>query len=367
MTALEQAGIGHPQNFINAFMSDSGKDARARQMRRLFTTRVLMPIALTLLGQYETIGLLTERQDPITYREIAGPDAGAVQHIVDFFEEAARKAGAEDFSLAQTVFNFDFSALGVTIAGVMGPILSTMCEVIHRFDCDVLLISGRPSRLPIIRDLALRFLPTPPDRIIFMHEYRVSNWYPFAGVLGKIEDPKTTVAVGALLCALAADLDITDFSLNTDGLSVVESTANYIGRMFGEGTIKNHDLIFVREQGRFPIESQTLDVDSPLFIGFRQLPLERWPATPLFFLDIANDKASGAPHAQSLPWRVTFRRREVDDTVSAKRTDASESFKIDRIVDQNGEELSSSRLHLRLQTLRNTEGYWLETGIISPN
>jgi len=170
-----------------------------------------------------------------------------------------------------------------------------------------------------------------------------------------------------LLCALAADLDITDFSINTDGFSVLESTANYIGRMFGDGTIKNRDLIFVRQKGHFPVESQFLDVDSPLFIGFRQLPLERWPTTPLFFLDIADGKGSGTQHARALPWRVTFRRNEADDSISANGADAAESFKIDRIVDQNGDEVGTSRLLLRLQTLRNTDGYWLDTGIINPS
>ncbi|MBV6486918.1 MAG: hypothetical protein GHHEDOFH_00855 [Pseudorhodoplanes sp.] len=360
MAALEQAGMSHPERFISGFMSDTGKDALAKHLRKLFVTRVLVPIALTLVGQYETMGMLAEKRDSIKYGEIAGDEAGSTQHIVSFFEDAARKEGAQNFSLSQVAFNVDFAGLGATAAGVMGPILSLMCEVIHRFDCDVLLISGRPSRLPIIRDLALRFLPTPPHRIIFMHEYRVGSWYPFAGRLGTIEDPKTTVAVGALLCALAEDLDITDFSLNTGGFSTTESTANFIGRIFRDGTIKKDDLIFVREDGRFQAQSQTLTVDSPLFIGFRQLPLERWPGTPLFFLDIA-DARTGVSYAKSMPWKVTFRHDEADDT---DRKSSTESFKIDLITDRNEEQVPRGRLSLRLQTLRNVDGYWLDTGMI---
>ena len=36
-----------------------------------------------------------------------------------------------------------------------------------------------------------------------------------------------------------------------------------------------------------------------------------------------------------------------------------------RIVDRNGDELDPRRVHLRLQTLRNADGYWLDTGIVS--
>ena len=195
-----------------------------------------------------------------------------------------------------------------------------------------------------------------------MHEYRVGNWYPFAGRLGTIEDPKTTVVVGALLCALAENRRIADFSLGTGGFTI-ESTANYIGRIFRDGSIKPEDVIFAREGGRFPTDSKTLAVSQPLFIGFRQLPLERWPATPLYFLDIDTSEKG---YAEIMPWQVKFRREEpTDDLPAAQASMASESFWIDQIVDRNGNEVGPARLRLRLQTLHNADGYWLDTGIVS--
>lgn len=35
-----------------------------------------------------------------------------------------------------------------------------------------------------------------------MRRYHVGSWYPFPDTLGRIQDPKTTVVVGAILCAL---------------------------------------------------------------------------------------------------------------------------------------------------------------------
>jgi len=41
------------------------------------------------------------------------------------------------------------------------------------------------------------------DRIVSLHTYRVGDWYPFRSVGGRLTDPKTTAAVGAMVCALS--------------------------------------------------------------------------------------------------------------------------------------------------------------------
>ena len=360
--ALQQAGMAEPAQFLTGFMSEAG-NAQTRQQRKLFVTRVLEPVAIALLSQYETAGMYATRHDSIEYSAIAGADAAALQHVVDFFEDSARKEGAAGFSLDKVTFEVDFAALGATASAVMGPILSLMCRVIHRFDCDILLMSGRPSRLPIIRDLVLRSLPTAAHRVVFMHDYRVTDWYKFRGRLGTIEDPKTTVVMGALLCALAADRKVTDFALNTNVFGTTVSTANYIGRIFKDDLISQDDVIFARQNGRLPTLSQELPVDGPMFLGFRQLPQDSWPGTPLFHLDVVGARPAGADWA--MPWRVTFRREESEDSRPGEY--AGEQFDIDQIVDRNGEDVSHGRLRLRLQTLRNADGYWLDTGVVGEN
>ena len=85
----------------------------------------------------------------------------------------------------------------------MGRVLAPLAEIVHAYDCDVLLLSGRPSRLPGIRALVMELLPLPPERVISLHDYRVGAWYPFRDARLRVEDPKTTVAVGAMIAALA--------------------------------------------------------------------------------------------------------------------------------------------------------------------
>jgi hypothetical protein len=196
-----------------------------------------------------------------------------------------------------------------------------------------------------------------------MHEYKVGKWYPFVGRNGKIDDPKTTVVVGALICALAENRKIRDFPLRGGGFSI-KSTARYIGRLLGADTIRTEDVIFSRETKAVATESNQLVVSAPMFLGFRQLKLDRWPGTPLFFLDLAEDHP--ARRSAPMPWLVTFRRNEplADDPVAKQELDL-ENLWVDRVVDQTGNDVSKDLVRIRLQTMRNVEGYWLDTGTVT--
>ena len=365
--ALGAAGVTDPRQFITTFMADAGKSAVERHKRKLLVSRVLVPIALAMLSQYEANGLLGSPHTPMLFADIFPANEQSILSPIRYFEDAARDAGAKDFSIAGMAFELDFTALGKTVEGVIGPILAPLCEVIHQFQIDVLLVSGRPSRLPVIRDLLLRFMPTSPGRMVFMHEYEVGNWYPFSNGTGAIGDPKTTVVVGALLCTLASARRIPDFSLAATGLNV-ESTANYIGRLFRDGTIRNEDIVFSQKPNSkdIELESRPLVVNQPLSLGFRQLPLERWPGTPLFFLDIS-EATTQTRIDRTMPWTVRFSRQQVDATEKpVEAAIAVEKFKIATIRDRIGDEHGTNRLDLRLQTLRDGAGYWLDTGIVLP-
>jgi hypothetical protein len=92
--------------------------------------------------------------------------------------------------------------------------------------------------------------------------------------------------------------------------------------------------------------------------------LDRWPGTPLFFLDLPDDHPGrrGAP----MPWTVTFRRNEplADDPADKQELDL-ENIWVDRVVDQTGNEVAKDLVRIRLQTMRNIDGYWLDTGTVT--
>ncbi|SPT71333.1 Uncharacterized protein conserved in bacteria, putative virulence factor [Anaerobiospirillum thomasii] len=78
--------------------------------------------------------------------------------------------------------------------------LSVLCNLLSSYNVDLLLISGRPSKIPGIREFFLQRLPLPKSRVVAMHQYHCDTWYPFNSFLDRtINDPKTTAAVGALI------------------------------------------------------------------------------------------------------------------------------------------------------------------------
>ncbi len=361
--ALQEAGVGDPRRLMLEFMSDARRDAMQRHKRKLFVSQVLVPAAIDMLAQYELMAETGDTRATVDFAQLFQSGVHADAAVLEYFEDIVRKAGGAAFSIRETKLTQDFESLGRSVTAVMGDILSFLGSVIYHFDCDLMLVTGRPSRLPVVRDLILSNLPIAPHRLTFMHQYQVGRWYPFAGRMGTIDDPKTTVVVGALLCTLAEMPRLEGFAVSRGALTLDETTAHYIGRMQLDDTIKEGDVIFSRRDGKFVSQMPKVKFEGPMFIGFRQLPVERWPGTPLFFLDIADLDQPGSSGAKMLPWTVTF-RREVDDEERGPGHALDESFQIDSITDSNDEDVSLSRLTLRLQTLRRAESYWLDTGLV---
>ena len=102
----------------------------------------------------------------------------------------------------------------------------------------------------------------------------------------RIDDPKTSAVVGGMLCALAEG-QIEGFLLRSSRFTL-RSTARFIGEMEISGQIMNERLLYAdidlenRPAGE---ETAVMRFYAPTFVGFRQLALERWTATPLYYLE----------------------------------------------------------------------------------
>jgi hypothetical protein len=229
--------------------------------------------------------------------------------------------------------------------------------VIRAYDCDVLLLSGRPSRLPALRELVISHRPVTPDRIIPLHHYRVGNWYPFRDSRLRISDPKTTAVVGAMIGAVASGR-LLGFGLLTDQYSPI-STARYIGKIDTEQQIKDQDVYYADVDLENPEEGlppTKVPFANKVVIGFRQLPLERWPATQMYVLDYRDDKAAQR-YRTGDPLQVSF-------SIISKRDESTETLKIKEILTSEGDDVGKTQLALRLQTLQDQSGYWFDTGVI---
>lgn len=361
-----------------------GQDQQIVQKRRQFALRVLMPLAVAILGHSETAAEF-ERFDlnvaqTLRLAPTGDPETGDEGHkngneslsavsesILAYLEKAAEDVGAHGWRLADVVLPTSREDVDAIAREVFQQVLSNMVEIIDHLGADILLLTGRPSRLPAVRAIIEEMLVLAPHRLISMHKYKTGRWYPFRDPISqRIGDPKSTVAVGGMLIALSENR-IPNFKVQTAAFHM-KSTARYIGEMDINGQIVDERLMFsdvdLDSKGRAS-EAATVKMFSPIHIGSRQLPLERWTTTPLYRLDYANASAQRRP----TPIKVTFEKVEFDEdeTESSeeklRREALREAFEITEVVDGADHDMKPADVKLKLHTLGFDDEYWIDTGV----
>ena len=255
---LKAIGLDDPQGFLRNLLNDKalGQSSEDDLFRKRFVTQVLSPLARVLVGDYEKSAAQTSGETiarPIaswlqqyrgswrgeTNRKVSGADAFAE------FDDRAVAAGGEASALASAMLSYRADKLSTTIRDVLGGVLADLSDISSAMDCDLCLVSGRPSHLPDVMDLLLSRMPVRPDRIIMMHEYQPALWYPLRDAGGCIADAKTVVALGALVQELAqgrldgfslaiAEADGRDATAKADRPSVMQ---RFIGRIDNNGQL----------------------------------------------------------------------------------------------------------------------------------
>jgi hypothetical protein len=360
--ALAAAGVARPSHALADLFSGNrvGQTQQDQTLRALLVTQLLVPVAVALIGFYEEVdprrpqGARRLRLAELLPGQTISP--AAREHLA----RAAKSAGANGFDLDTVEFVMDPAEMAGAVRSVALGMLEDLCDVIRAYDCDVLLLTGRPSRMPAVRDIVLANLPLTPDRIIAMDRYEVGGWYPFRSLDFLIRDPKTTAAVGALLCQICEGMT-RGFVFRASMLRM-RSTARYLGVMDLDGRIVDRNVLLSNadlDTGANVVGFK-VTMGGPLLLGFRQLPLERWKTTPLYYLYFANPSRI---ERLKTPLTVGFERAQSDRDAEA----ALEDFRIIEALDAEGGECRRE-VAIRLQTMpmdqEATGGYWLDTGVL---
>ena len=399
--AMSQAGIKDTRAALaHLFGRDvMDRSQESRNQRIQFIRQIAVPVALCILAVYEQADLRigtgsmncrfrdcfhfpvtnaapsvvenseenrTTLATPLPCPLHPAPNAAALNYVEEYVRTTTGEAG---FSLLDAPLRIDTRRIDNTVRTVLKDVLANLCEVVHLYDCDALLLTGRPSRWQGIVDSIVSLLPVPPDRILPMGDYRVGGWYPFADALGRMTDPKTTVVVGAILCTLAEG-QLEGFSFDPYNLTL-NSTARFIGEMELNGQIKNPKVWFEVDVSDTKANSysRTITFGGPIAVGFRQLDVERWTTTRFYFLEFVNEEVRRS-YASRLPFSVklTLTVTELEERdISQRDTDVTErdegEFVIEEVLDCQGNPVNNA-LEIRLQTLPRDEGFWLDTGIV---
>lgn len=359
-TALKHAGVESPASL----MAELFGRQEAPVLQQQVTLQLFIPLAQVILAYYEGFESQQQRSeiDALFGELLPHKPKNTTLQLINNEIKRGLPTAAPPFDILQvplilnlSQLHHDFLATDLSISRH----LRLLAEVITLYDCDVLLITGRPSCLPGIQALFRQLQPVPVHRIISMDGYHTSNWYPFHQQ-GYRDNPKSTAAVGAMLCLLALDLRLPGFYFKAADLQPY-STLRYLGRLNDNNLLPANQVYYADlnlDTADATLENNiSLALNSDICLGFRQLDNEHWPATPLFTLTIIEPQLARKLAADNLLY-VTLR---LPSNSSARWTIASAKL-------ADGSSVAVEQLQLKMNTLvDSTKGathYWIDSGKI---
>lgn len=367
---LQSMGVSDVSQRMNGFFGDNAAmKAINKRMRKEFLIQVLQPIASLLLEKLRQ----GQEEHNITFEEIF-PESKPAKSVLDFFNEQM------GFRFEDVVIKFSPAFLNEIIRRVFEPSMRKWAALFHQYQCDIVLISGRPCSLRQMRQMMQRLYPVSPDRLISMSTYRVGAWYPGSTTVGHFKDNKSMVAVGALIAYLAENGKLPEFRLSTDLLkSRVLPTTDYIGIINTHtGTLDS----FLSPK----IDEVDKDVTVfPISIGAKQIDIDGYPSSLMYVLDINNQAVKDEalkriyrknPNLEGEAVSLEMLANEMENVIFNIRnttpltihferdfSDDRELISISTIIDVNRNDISVDLLKLKLQTWSDESTNWLDTGI----
>lgn len=322
--------VAFASNLIHDFFGtdSSMMGYRDRRCRNDFNTQISVPIAQRWLEL-----LRTRRPSKLyTYDELF-PDIKPADYLLDYFEHHF------GFRFESLNWRYDPSEVAGFVRVTMEPLMKQLAVVLYAQHCDVIVLAGRPTSLDPITELFVKYVPTSPDRLIRLNEYRVGNWCPTADGQGYFYDQKAIVAVGGMVGYLAShgglsDLVI-DFSKMVDKMT---STANYLGEYNSRSQQVERALLTPTSM------NATLSLSVfPAYIGCRQLDSVVYQARPLYAI---------YNHGNATTLQVMLSRLSPED---------KERIVIEQALDNEYRDRKDD-LELVPQSLVDDGKYWLDKG-----
>ncbi|EDR2982060.1 hypothetical protein PV15_003635, partial [Salmonella enterica subsp. enterica serovar Java] len=368
-TALQRAGVTDAAALLATLFGDSGRIDTQAILRQQTALQLFMPLGHAVLSAWEQ----SDINDPFaglhaTFGDllIRRPTSNVMNYIQQAIDHAL-PSGSPTFDIFNVPLQIQFSQLQeALLAGqfTLTTPLHAVCEAISHYHCDILLVTGRPTCLPGVQALIRHLQPVPVNRIVWMDKYQVHEWYPFSQQ-GRIGNPKSTAAVGAMLCSLALDLRLPRFNFKAADIGAY-STVRYLGVLDNTVNTLRDENIWYHE---IDLDKPGATLDARLHfplrgnvtLGFRQLANSRWPATPLYCLSI-NSAELAKTIAGDGVLNVRLKLR------GSSKDSAPESFILSDAWLKDGTPVAADALTLKLNTLadRRHSGshYWIDSGSV---
>ena len=322
--SLARVGVNFKPILQQLVGDGTSGNVRTEMLRAQFTQQILVQLAYKILFHLEHLDpyaptcivkgtvrdfILDHEVNPQLTSTIKRPgpcdlpSADAIGYV-----DKLIKPYVPNFSIMDYKLSFDIAKINRAL--VEGSrfnicrILTKMAEVLTVYQCDLVLLTGRCSKLPGIHSFFLQRLNLPSSRIIPMNRYRCESWYPFQHDGEFIGDPKTTAAVGALLCYLRLSHDKFPNFRFYSYPAEVSNSAHYVGIIDNSNIISPEAVLYRYESARMVArqnqsaeddedsnfvavgrEDEAFKTQLSVELGYRLLDDPTVEATPLFKIE----------------------------------------------------------------------------------
>lgn len=291
------------------------------------------------------------------------------------------------FSIEEIRWTYDSNLMSSIIERTMNDMLENVGTIMYGEDCDLVIISGRPSSLPPIKNLMLRYLETDnrldASRLIVLNKHNVGRWYPYVDASGYLNDSKSVVPVGAMIGYLASNAGgIKGFSLDLSALgALLKPTTDYF--VLNNGQIHNADCFITPDDDLGGFVANSL----PVYIGCKQFDFPSYPVRPFYVLDFdtnsivdnltkqVQQKEPGKTFTdaekqemirqyidaklEKLPMEFTIERKDYEND--------KEVLRISSVIGNDNSNLSKTDFNLTVQSLNDPDCYWIDSGAFNIN
>ena len=314
------------------FGEDSSlKTYKDRICRNDFNAQVSLHIVSRFLQ------MLAEKRpkEILTYEQIFDHEHRPAGYLLDHFE---RHFG---FRFEELSWEFNPNKVGYYVRTTLEPLMKLLSVVCEAFDCDIIVLSGRPCALDDISELFIKYYPVSPDRLVRLNEqYHIGTWYPEATPEGYFRSPKSVVAVGAMAGFLAGSDQWPEMTIDfRNVVRKMKSTARYIG-IFNNRNQQVDEVLLSPSQSSVMLRNRAY----PLFLGCKQYNTPNYSARPLYA--IYNNSS-----AQRI--NVMLQRNYAQNR---------EKLEIITILDGEGNSLSLDSVNIVQQSIANDGMHWLDKG-----
>lgn len=342
---------------------------RDRTLRRDFNLQVCVPVLNCFLD------LLSKDTQ---YREIPFEDIFAK----NMPSEAVMQKFKEHFGFGLDEFKwvYDGNVMNNIIENTMNDLLESVATIMYSQGCDLVILSGRPSSLPPIKEIFLKYFAVDPNRLIVLNKHRIGRWYPFADESGYLTNSKSVVPVGAMIGYLASNAGgLNGFSLDLSSLGeLLKPTTDYF--LVKDEHMHQNKCFITPNQNNGTIVVNSL----PVYIGCKQFDLALYPVRPFYVLELdlnsimdkLVDKNKNAnPLTESIKQDLL---KDYCDRILARnplkveleRDDYEENKELLRISAVEGSDNANipvSDFSLTVQSLNDPDCYWLDSGAFNIN